>query len=233
MMGFITKLARKIISLQPSKEISDSDLEYLLWICSIYQKLDSIPGHIAEVGVAGGRNAVLFGRLIKIFGHASTRQYIGFDTFDGYTEKDLSRDGHLIRVHDRWKKISKADVLERCSINGVDDLIEIFEGDASKEVPKVLEKHAGKKFSPGKARFALVYIDCNAYNPAINSLRAFLPYLMPGAYIVIDEKLQGAETEALMDFSKENGLTIIKPGNMQVPMLLRFELNKKVESLDY
>ena len=228
-MGFVTKLARKILALQPSKDISDGDLEYLLWICSIYHKLDSLPGHIAEVGVGSGRNAVLFGRLIRIFGHGSTRQYIGFDTFDGYTSSDLARDKHLAGEPDRWKAFSKTDVLERCSINGVADLVELFEGDASIEVPRVLAEHKGKKFQPGKARFALVYIDCNAYTPAINSLRAFLLHLMPGAYIVIDEKLQGGESEALIDFAMENGLSVIKPGNMQAPMLLKLKADNSLD----
>ena len=230
MISFVTKIARKILAMQPSKDISDSELEYLLWICSLYQKLDSIPGHIAEVGVASGRNTVLFGRLIKIFGHSSIRQYIGFDTFDGYTTTDLARDKHLTRGHDRWKAFSRAGVLERCSVNGVNDLVEIFEGDASIEVPRVLAKHRGKKFQPGKARFALVYIDCNAYSPAINSLRAFLPHLMSGAYVAIDEKLQGGESEALIDFAKENDLAVIKPGNMQVPMLLKLRSDSKGDS---
>jgi len=230
MIRYFTKLARMILSIQPAKEIKDSDLEYLLWICSIYVKLNSIPGHIAEVGVASGRNAVLFGRLIKIFGDTSTRQYIGFDTFDGYTQNDLSRDAHLARGHERWKAFSKNEVLKRCSINGVEDLVELFEGDASIEVPRILKEHKGKKFQPNKARFALIYIDCNAYSPAINSLRAFLPYLMPRAYIVIDEKLQGGETEALIDFAKESHLSIVKPGNMQVPMLLQLNDNTVVKN---
>lgn len=229
MIGFVTKLARKILALQPSKDISDSELEYLLWICSLYQKLDSIPGHIAEVGVASGRNAVLFGRLIRIFGDSSSRQYIGFDTFDGYIESDLSRDRHLASGNDRWKAFSKAGVLKRCSINGVGDVVELFEGDATTEVPRVLIEHKGKKFQPGKSRFALVYIDCNAYAPAINSLRAFLPHLMPGAYVAIDEKLQGGESEALIGFAKENDLAVIKPGNMQVPMLLKLKADNSLD----
>ena len=221
MMGFVNKLARKILSMQPAKDISDKDLEYLLWICSIYLRVRSIPGHIAEVGVACGRNAIIFGRLIKIFGDSSLRQYIGFDTFDGFTETDLLRDKHLAGENNRWKVFSKSEVLKRCAVNGVTDLVELFEGDASIEVPRILAKHKGKKFQPNKARFALIYIDCNAYSPAINSLRAFMPYLMPGAYIAIDEKLQGCETEALLDFARESHLSVLKPGNMQVPMLLK------------
>ena len=181
----------------------------------------SIPGHIAEVGVACGRNAIIFGRLIKIFGDSSLRQYIGFDTFDGFTETDLLRDKHLAGENNRWKVFSKSEVLKRCAVNGVTDLVELFEGDASIEVPRILAKHKGKKFQPNKARFALVYIDCNGYNAALKSMQSFLPYMVPGSIFAIDEKLQGGETEAMIDFAKSNKLTIEKPGINQVPMIIR------------
>ena len=89
MIRFFKNIAKKIIINQPHKLINDLDLEYLLWICNIYLRIKNIPGHIAEIGVADGRNAILFGRLIKIHNDQSVRQYIGFDTFDGFTQKDL------------------------------------------------------------------------------------------------------------------------------------------------
>ena len=112
-------MARKFIELQPAREIKDSDLEYLLWISNLYLQVRSIPGHIAEIGVAGGRNAVLFGRLIQIHGDSSLRQYIGFDTFNGYNEKDLERDKHLEDENERWKAFSKKEVLRDVSIMGL------------------------------------------------------------------------------------------------------------------
>ena len=108
-----------------------------------------------EIGVADGRNAILFGRLIKIHNDQSVRQYIGFDTFDGFTQKDLERDKHLNK--NRWKNNSKETVLSRCHDNDVEDLIEIFEGDAVKVVPEILKNHQGKKFQKNKAKFALLY----------------------------------------------------------------------------
>lgn len=64
-MKFLTKIAYQILSNQPEKSIYDEDLEYLLWICGLYQKLLDLPGHIAEIGVGDGRNVVLFGHLIS------------------------------------------------------------------------------------------------------------------------------------------------------------------------
>ncbi len=217
----IKKFIKKFLELQPAKDIKDHDLEYLLWICNLYLLIDSIPGHIAEVGVAGGRNAVLFARLIQIHGDSSVREYIGFDTFDGYNNKDLKRDKHLLDGNERWKVFSKKEVLDRCAANGVENEIEIFEGDAELIVPEILHKHKGKKFQPGKARFALVYIDCNAYRPAIKSMEAFLPHMSPGSIFAVDEKLQGGESEAMLEFAKSNDFSVEKPGRNQVPMIIR------------
>lgn len=220
-MSVIKKVVKIIAKSQPVKEISDCDLEYFLWICSLYHQIGGIPGHIAEVGVASGRNAVLFGKLIKIFGDTSVRQYIGFDTFDGYLSEDIIRDSYLKKGNDRWKAFTRKGVLERCEANDVDDSVELFEGDASVTIPQVLTNHNGKKFQANKGRFALVYIDCNAFRPAINAMSDFLPYMMPGGIFAIDEKLQGGETEAIINFAGKNNLIIQKPGIMQVPMLVR------------
>ncbi len=225
MIRSVTKLvrnfARKFIQLQPAKDIKDSDLEYLLWISSLYLQIRSIPGHIAEVGVASGRNTVLFGRLIQIYGDSNIRQYVGFDTFDGYNDKDLQRDQHLRENNERWKTFSKKRVLERCAENGIEHEVELFEGDASSLIPKILSEHEGKKFQPNKALFSLVYIDCNAYNAALESMQAFLPYMAPGGIYAIDEKMQGGESEAMIEFAKKNKFNIEKPGINQVPMLIR------------
>ena len=50
-----------------------------------------------------------------------------------------------------------------------------------------------KKSQAGIGRYALLYINCNAYEPAIKRHTAFLRVFMPGGLIAIDEKLQGGE----------------------------------------
>ncbi len=218
MIKLIKLIAKKIINSQPSIIINDLDLEYLLWICNIYLKIKNIPGHIAEIGVADGRNTILFGKLIKMHNDQSVRQYIGFDTFLGFTQKDLERDKHLEKR--RWKNNSKKKVLSRCHENNIEDVVEIFEGDAVRIVPDILKNHLGKKFQKNKAKFALLYIDCNAYTPSIKSMENFLPYMTPGGYIVIDEKIQGSETEAIFNFAKKNKLIIERESN-NVPVFIK------------
>jgi len=219
MIRLIKKITKYILSTQQTKVIKDVDLEYLLWISNLYLKIKYIPGHIAEIGVADGRNTVLFGRLIKIHNDQSVRQYIGFDTFDGFTNNDLIRDNHLDKT--RWKNNSRNSVMKRCQDNDVEELVEIFEGDALNLVPKILKDHKGKKFQKGKAKFALLYIDCNTYIPAIKSMENFLPHMMPGGFIVIDEKLQGSETEAILDFARKQNLKVQRFSGNEVPMFIQ------------
>jgi len=219
MIRLIKKITKYILSTQQTKVIKDVDLEYLLWISNLYLKIKYIPGHIAEIGVADGRNTVLFGRLIKIHNDQSVRQYIGFDTFDGFTNNDLIRDNHLDKT--RWKNNSRNSVMKRCQDNDVGELVEIFEGDALNLVPKILKDHKGKKFQKGKAKFALLYIDCNTYIPAIKSMENFLPHMMPGGFIVIDEKLQGSETEAILDFARKQNLKVQRFSGNEVPMFIQ------------
>ena len=219
MIRLIKKVTKYILSTQQTKIIKDVDLEYLLWISNLYLKIKYVPGHIAEIGVADGKNTVLFGRLIKIHNDQSVRQYIGFDTFDGFTNEDLARDKHLDKA--RWKDNSRNSVLKRCQDNDVEELVEIFEGDALNLVPNVLKDHKGKKFQKGKAKFALLYIDCNAYIPAVKSMENFLPHMVPGGFIVIDEKLQGSETEAILDFAKKQNLKVQRFGGNEVPMFIQ------------
>jgi len=218
MNRLIRKIAKLILKHQPSRFISDADLEYFLWICNLYLRIKSIPGHIAEVGVADGRNTILFGRLIKQHNDHSIRQYIGFDTFDGFNDRDLEKDSHLSA--NSWKNNSRASVLKRCADNDVEDIVELFEGDAVDTVPKILATHQGKKFQKGKGKFALVYIDCNAFEPALRSLENFLPYVVPGGMFVIDEKMQGGESEALIEFASKHKLEVKRLGGNEVPMTI-------------
>ena len=52
-------------------------------------------------------------------------------------------------------------------------------------------------------------------------MRSFYDYMVPGGIIAIDEKIQGDESSALIDFAKETGLEIERLGKNSVPMIVR------------
>ena len=52
-------------------------------------------------------------------------------------------------------------------------------------------------------------------------MKSFLPHIVPGGFIVIDEKLQGSETEAILDFAKIHSFRVERFGSNEVPMTIQ------------
>jgi hypothetical protein len=197
----------------PEFEKSDSYLDlgefrYILWINHAFQKIREVPGHIVEVGVARGRNAILFGNLLKLYSEDDVRNYFGFDTFSGYSEADYERDPHLPRG--AWTDLSFGFVSRRLVSAKVDHCCFLYEGDVRETAPRFLNETTHKRFTPGNFRCALLYIDCNAHAPALAAMRLFRPFMAPGGIVCIDEKRQGGETRALIEFCREAGLSVIR-----------------------
>ena len=75
---------------------------YLMSIFKLFSMVKDIPGHIIELGVGAGRNAILFGRMLEFEGQDINARYIGFDTFGSYTPRDLEQHPKLDR--NKWSQ---------------------------------------------------------------------------------------------------------------------------------
>ena len=197
-MSVANRIARKMFGSKRGNPVftkSDSYLDfpefrYILWINHAFQKIRTVPGHIVEIGVARGRNAVLFGNLLKLYQEDDVRNYFGFDTFQGYASQDLAHDPHLPK--EAWKDLSVDFVNSRLAAAKVDHCCQLYKGDIRKTGSEFLERTTHKRFTPGNFKCALLYIDCNAYDPALAAMKMFRPYMSPGGIVCIDEKRQGA-----------------------------------------
>ena len=183
--------------------LDKSEFQYILWLDRIYQKIGRVPGNIVEVGVARGRNAIIFGRLIELHGERAVRRYYGFDTFAGYAQSDLKENTHLRAT--AFTGISYDSVLERVRDAGLSTTSYLIKGDIRETAPKFVTE-GGANFQPNHLKIALLYIDCNAFDPALFSMNFFYKYISDCGVICIDEKMQGGENRALDTFCKENGL---------------------------
>lgn len=179
------------------KYLDKREFRYILWINSVYEKIRNVPGHIVELGVARGRNSILFANLIEMNGESHLRHYYGFDTFSGYTEEDLNRDTHL--PADYWADLSADFVRGRIRQAGFEKTCTLVEGDLMETLPAFLTQ--SPKFSA-----SLVYVDCNAYRPSLFAMQTLKNHIAPGGVICIDELRQGGETEALIEFCRDQGL---------------------------
>ena len=198
--------------------LDENQLEYVIWLVRLFNQIEKVPGHIAEIGVASGNNSILFGKLIQQYGQSSVRRYFGFDTFEGFNNRDLSQDKHL--SSNLWKgdQHSLKSVKRRIRANKLEPICSLIKGDAAVTCKSFLESYESDRFQPGMSKFSLLYIDCNAYTPAIAAMESFYNYMSPGGIICIDEKLQGSETKALIDFAEKNNLRVERNSNLSVPM---------------
>ena len=209
----LKKLVNKFLNLfnlqfKPKFPISDIDYLYLLWIVSIFDKAKRVPGHIIEIGVASGRNSILFGKLLKISSEKWSRKYYGFDTFRGYP-KDVKQINPWLNLN-AWKNqsCSKESVLKRIESNNFDSYCELIEGDCRETLKDFLENYSDNMMQKGCAVISLLYIDCNSYTAALESMKLVYPYLAPGGLIAVDEKIQGGETKALIEFAKLKNIEV-------------------------
>lgn len=193
--------------------LTRGEFRYILWLDRIYQKILTVPGHVVELGVAYGRNAILFGHQIQMNADDAVRKYIGFDTFDGYSSASLQSESHLSST--AWKNISVDSVRERIDEAGVKHLTTLIQGDFLETIPKYVEENSG-------LRVALLYVDCNSYSAAVKGMELLRSYLSPGAIICIDEKKQGGETKALIEFCEKHRLRYMKDaGPFAIPAYTR------------
>lgn len=186
------------------KYLEKTEFKYILWLYEVYKMIDTVPGHIVELGVAYGRNTIIFSHLMQMHNQDDVRKYVGFDTFDGYTDESLASNAHLSPKS--WKGISVEDVKERIKKSGNFRNNTLIKGDLNITLAEYLKKNPN-------FRAALLYIDCNAYEPAINGMEMLKEFMSPGGIICIDEKQQGGETKALIKFCKDNDLKFMRNAN--------------------
>ena len=193
-------LLRESFGIGHNNIVTRDIVEYITGVDRIFELSKDVPGHIIELGTGRGRNAVIFGSLITNSNKQKFKNYFGFDTFEGYTSKDIESTPHL--SENEHKNTSLNIVTSHLTAEGLDEVCHLYQGDIIKTLPKFIDE-GDRKHSAGHLRVSLLYIDCNAYRPALFALEKLVPNLSEGAIIAVDECLQGGETRALVEFSKE------------------------------
>jgi hypothetical protein len=197
------------------------ELSYLYSILNLFREVEKCPGHIVELGVGAGRNAIIFGNLLKSTGQDGSARYFGFDTFGSYTERDLSLESNLNRK--KWENNSFKFVEERLIRHDLSDVSKLIEGDIRTTLPDFISMKADKK-SAGHLYCRLVYVDCSAYEPAKVALDLLWDTMVPGGIMAIDQRTQGGEWKAAIDFCEEKGLLVSSQENTHFnssPLIIR------------
>ena len=153
--------------------------------------LDDVRGDFAELGVYKGNSAKVLSAL------KGPRHLYLFDTFSGFDRRDLR---NLDKTHrgDSFSDVSLDDVRSFVGIDGVSYAAGWF--------PQSVSAAASN------ARYALVHIDCDLYDPAKAALEFFYPRLSPGGLLLIHDYSSGlwpGLTQAVDEFIKTIGERLV------------------------
>lgn len=132
-------------------------------------------GAILEIGVGGGATSVMINRAIKDF--SKKRQYIAVDTFNGFTDEDISYENKFRgkkNDYQYYKSNSKRWFEKTLEAHGIRDSI-VIESDC-KNVDY-------SKFGP----IAFCLFDVDLYLPTKEVLPILYSHLIPGGVIIVDD----------------------------------------------
>lgn len=184
----------------------------VLYYNELYQKIVGVPGCIMEFGVQWGTTLAQLISLRGIYEPYNHRRHLyGFDTFSGFVNTDMVKDGphlddgdyhvyegyeqeleHLLKLHE-----------DNCPLSHIKKFT-LIKGDASETAPQWIDDNP-------HALIAMAIFDMDIYQPTHDALQAILPRLVKGSVLVFDElscPLFPGETQALDEVLGLNQLTL-------------------------
>ena len=197
------------------KYVKRQNLTRFLVLYEIFNKILNVKGSIVECGVNQGYGVMSWARLSAILEPVNlTRRIYGFDTFEGFpgvSDKDQSsasnhvKKGDLAAAVNTFSEINGlVDINDSTRFLGHIPKVELIKGDATKTIPKFIEDKPHLVVS-------LLYLDFDLYEPTKIALEYFYPRMPKGSIIAFDEldnPLWPGETQAMVEFCKENRLRI-------------------------
>lgn len=176
------------------KDITSEKVKYVTGIHNLFLRTKDVPGHIIELGTGTGRNAVIFGNLLRLYNLASSKKYFGFDTFSGYPEEVIIKNPDL--------KKNSTNIFETVNLKPLNEKLKdnckIIKGNLPDSIKEFFE--AKDRFREKYLKISIVYIDCNDYKTSLTSLNILYPYFLKGCILAVDENTLGGETKALEEF---------------------------------
>jgi len=173
-----------------SKKYSDKDRFFNFWFQTERLKQNNIKGSYAELGVYKGETA----NILKLMD--PDREFHLFDTFEGFTEKDLKDETGKAATYTTH---NFADT----SIDQVKKLLSsnrfVFHTGYFPETTINLEQK----------KYALVSMDADLYNPTLAGLEYFYPLMESGGVILIHD--HNPDWPGIMQAVKEFSVIISEP----------------------
>jgi len=149
-------------------QYTDKGRFFNFWFQTERLKKDKIPGAFAELGVYKGDSAYVLHLMDK------KRTFHLFDTFSGFTDRDLSAEEGEAATYTRHHFADTSLVSVQRKLTGASF---VFHVGCFSKTAKIVEHE----------QFALVNMDADLYNPTKAGLEFFYPRLAPGGVIIVHD----------------------------------------------
>lgn len=178
----------------------------------LFKKIVHLPGVIIDLGVYRGASTFTWAKLCEIFCPTDVRKVVyGFDTFEGFlaltqedgpedAQQDVKKGGYFGggTILNDLNLASQAMNAEK-HIKHL-NRIEFIKGDAVQTVPDFA------KAKGNGLRVALLNLDVDLYKPTKTALEHFVPLMVRGGIIVLDEYAVdtfGGESKAVDEYFQQ------------------------------
>jgi hypothetical protein len=175
----------------------------------LFKQIVDLPGVIVDLGVYRGSSTFTWAKLCEIFCPTDVRKVVyGFDTFEGFpalTSEDGQPDaGQDVQpggycggpgIESDLRQAAAAMDQDRHLAHR--PRIEFVKGDVSETIPAFLARKGNG------LRIALLNLDVDLYAPTRVALEHFVPRMVPGGIIVLDEYAVdtfGGESKAVDEY---------------------------------
>jgi hypothetical protein len=183
----------------------------------LYKMVEGVPGAIVECGVFKGTSLIRFAAFQDLFGKKISKKIIGFDIFGKYPETNFLEDKGF---RERFVKaagsesISKEQLTEVLKNKGINNLVELIEGDITKTVPAYLASHPNLEIS-------LLNLDVDIYEPSVIVLKYLYPRIVKNGVLILDDYgVFPGETKAVDDYFKDKEIKIERFSFCKTPVYI-------------
>jgi len=172
----------------------------------LYKMARDTPGEIVECGVFKGASLIRFAMFREIFGEASSKRLVGFDTFGEFPlpEFEPDKERREAFVEEAGSESISTDQLNEVFSQKSIENYELVEGDVNETIPEYVENNP-------ELRISLLNIDIDVYGATTTILEELYPRVVSGGVILFDDygKFPG-ETKAVDECLSEEKLEISK-----------------------
>jgi len=153
-----------------SGNVYDLNRLYMFYLQCQYIKENNLPGEVAEVGVYKGVSAKVFKTMLP------EKELHLFDTFEGFDEENIKAEkakGKQSNFDQMFTDTSLEAVREFVGTSGV----RYYKG----KFPDTVDEQSDH------AKYSLVHLDADLYEPTIEGLRYFYPRLVKGGVLIVHD----------------------------------------------